>query len=127
MKFPATLPPDCPLPSALDCAGTVYMVFSNTPFTEDQCKSQAERNRALNAKGDGVCTRHGLSVFPTVVGCRNHRSLFPRLGTFMGAANLTAVHGKIAPTPSSTNPEHATWWPYESVIRHGLFNLVEED
>lgn len=121
MNFPSTLPPNCPLPSAIDCQQVVFMAFQSTPATADQCKTQAEKDKALNAVGDGVCTRHGLSVFPSFDSCIHLVKLFPRLGPYVGKAGLTPPHGKIAETANTKNPAHMTWWPYEGVNRHSLF------
>lgn len=121
MSFPSSLPLNCPLPSAIDCGQVVFMAFQSQPVTSEQCQTQAERNRAVNAVGDAACTRHGLSVFPTLVSCTHHVKLFPRLGPYVGKANLTSPHGKIAATGSAKNPAHMTWWPYEGVKRNSLF------
>lgn len=104
----------------------VFMAFQSTPATAEQCKNQAEKNKALNAVGEGVCTRHGLSVFPSMDSCTHLVKLFPRLGPYVGKADLTQLHGKIAETGSSKNPAHMTWWPYEGVNRHSLFNDLQK-
>lgn len=121
MNFPSNWPFNCPLPSAVDCQHTVYMAFTSEPATADQCKSQAEKNRAITASGDAVCTRHGLSVFPSFDACRHQVNLLPHLGPYIGKADLTAPHGKIAETPSNRNPAHMTWWSYQGVDRPALF------
>lgn len=126
MGFPSTFPPDCPLQTATDCNGEVYMVFKETSISAEHCYSQAERGRATTATGDGTCTRHGLSVFPTLKGCQHQRDLMPFLGQHIGVASLSIEHGKLAPTPSGKNPEHMTWWSYEGIERHALFSIVEE-
>lgn len=125
-KFPANFPHDCPLTNAVDCSQTAFMLFNSSPVTEQLCKTQAERNRAANATGEGQCTRHGLSVFPTRESCVHQFRLFPFLGPYIGKAVLSPCHGKIAPTPSTRNPEHMTWWSYEGVMRAPLFSDLEE-
>ncbi|MDD4964036.1 MAG: hypothetical protein PHI11_08985 [Gallionella sp.] len=128
MNFPSNWPSNCPLQSAVDCQHTVFMAFTSKPATANQCKSQAERNRAQSAIGDGACTRHGLSVFPSFNDCKHQVALLPHLGPYIGKAYLTASHGKIAETPARRNPAHMTWWPYQGVDRHSLFsNFVEEN
>lgn len=125
MGFPTTFPPDCPLQTAIDCDGDVYMLFKEAVATPEQCQSQAERGRAAAASGDGICTRHGLSVFPDLRSCQHQRDLIPHLGKHVGVARLTNKHGKVAQTPSGRNPKHMTLWTYEEVARHTLFSIVE--
>jgi len=125
MSFPATFPPDCPLPDARDCDGTVYMLSLAAVLTAEQCRSQAERGRAVDAGGEYVCMRHGLSVFPKLESCRHQGQLFPRLGSKIMSAHLTAEHGKVRLT-SGKQPDHMTWWPYAKVARHELFSCVAE-
>lgn len=124
MKYP-DLPEDCPLSSATDCDGEVFMLFADFPCTDGDCLTQAERGRALAAQGDGICTRHGLSVFPSLEACAHQRTLIPWLGKKIGRAVLTADHGMVADTPTK-NPGHMTWWPYPEVQRHALFQHVDE-
>jgi hypothetical protein len=119
------LPSGCPLPSAVDCASSVFLIFPDEEISALHCLSQAERGRARNATGDAACTRHGLSVFPSVESCIHQRKLLPHLGRFIGSAWLGPDHGKIAETPSSTNPAHMTWWPYKNTPRHTLFHILE--
>lgn len=124
-KFSSTLPKNCPLPSSTERDQTVFMAFQSLPITKEQCESQAERGRAARAKGDGACTRHGLSVFPSIEGCQHQLKLFPHLGQHIGAADLNANCGVLAETPSGNNPMHMTWWSYEKVDRASLFDIVE--
>lgn len=126
MKFSSALPQDCPLPRAVECAREIYMLFPESKPQDEHCKSQAERNRARNARGEGVCTRHGLSVFPDYASCAHQFNLFPQIGRFVGKAQLGSSHGQIAETASGTNPKHMTWWPFENVNRASLFEIVGE-
>lgn len=126
MGFPNTFPADCPLQTAIDYDGDVYMLFKEANTTPDQCRSQAERGKATTASGDGMCTRHGLSVFPDLKSCQHQRDLIPHLGRNIGVARLSNQHGKVADTPSGKNPSHMTWWAYEGVTRHTLFKILEE-
>lgn len=116
--------PDCPLPSANYCDGAVFVLVQDLSLDPIQFQSQAERGRAIGAVGDKACTRHGLSVFPSYDACMHQRRLFPRLGNYVASAVLRAEHGKVADTPSQ-NPAHQTWWPYQEVVRHELFSVVE--
>jgi len=126
MNFPDTLPADCPLSNAVDCQLMVYMAFKTNQPSASDCKSQAERGRAKDATGDDACKRHGISVFPTYESCKHQISLFPRLGPFIGEAELSPRDGKIAETDSAKNPRHMTWWPCKEVDRHELFsNFVQ--
>lgn len=124
LNFSPDLPSGCPLPTSLDCGGSVFVLVPALPLEQTQFQSQAERGRAKNAVGDGVCTRHGLSVFPTYESCAHQLKLFPRLGPYIAKAVLSAQDGKIANTPSTVNPAHQTWWPYLEVTRHKLFSVV---
>lgn len=125
--FPKELPADCPLPRAMPSDCEVYMLSKTLTFSSDDFRSQAERNRALNATGEGVCTRHGLSVFPTFDSCAHLRRARPALGKHILRAQLSPEHGKIADTPSNTNPRHHTWWPFEGIERELLFSVVSEE
>jgi hypothetical protein len=127
LTFSEELPEGCPCASAVDCEGLVYVVVPSGPLMSAYFRSQAERGRLANATGDAACARHGLSVFPSVKSCSHQRRLFPRLGNHIAVAMLDAGHGKIAASPSSNNPDHRTWWPYQHVIRHELFAVVEEE
>lgn len=119
------LPPDCPLPAAIDCNCDVFLVFPVKSIEQQHCLSQAERNRAKNVTGDAVCNRHGLSVFPTVESCVHQMKLLPHLGSYIGTAKLCPEHGKIAETASRINPAHMTWWPYKDTQRHAIFRIME--
>jgi hypothetical protein len=125
MPFPANFPADCPLAHAADCNGAVFMAFKHLPISANQCLTQAERGRAANVQGADLCKRHGLSVFPSVDACKHQIELFPRIGTHVGHALLDPTHGLLAATPTQ-NPGHMTWWVFEGVERHALFNVVEE-
>lgn len=125
MMFSEELPQGCPLPAAQDCSGPIYMIAKAIPVEDSNCLSQAERGKALNATGDGVCTRHGLSVFPDYESCAHHKLLFPSLGDHIVCANLDPSHGKLLQTPSKRNPSHMTWWPYKGISRSALFGQVE--
>ena len=125
MPFPATFPPDCPLAGAVDCDLTVYLVAKAVPLPASACKTQAEKGGAPNATGDAVCMRHGLSVFPSMSECNHTREILPHLGRLIAKAILTPNHGKIRATGTRT-PGHMTWWPYENIARHTLFELVTE-
>jgi hypothetical protein len=124
-NFSADIPSDCPLPSAVDCFQEVFKLFATFPFDAEECKTQAEMGKAKNVTGQAVCTRHGLSVFPTLEGCLHQMKLFPYLGEHVGVAQLLPQHGKIAATPSNNNPNHMTWWIDVSVQRQSLFKKVD--
>lgn len=125
-SFPDTLPQNCPLDSAVKCEHTVFMAFNKITITSAQCKTQAEKGRALNTSGEGECTRHGLSVFPSVESCQHQINLFPRLGPHIGKAELNDSCGVIAHTGHKRSPKHMTWWSYDHVDRALLFTLVDE-
>ncbi len=125
MIFPDGLPKNCPLPNAVSCSGTIYMISPNYPVDQQDCLSQAERGRAVDATGDLACTRHGLSVFPDFASCSHQQSLFPGLGEHIVAAQLDPSHGKTMETPTKRNPRHMTWWPRKDLERSVLFKLVE--
>ena len=125
LTYPSDFPAGCPLPSSSDCGGDVYLLVQSLQLDPLQFQTQAERGRALNAVGDEACKRLGLSVFPTYESCSHQRRLFPRLGSYIATATLSAVDGKISNTPSHKNPTHQTWWPYPEVVRHALFSVME--
>lgn len=118
------MPADCPLPRAESCGGVVYMLAKSDPLTDEQFRSQAERNQALTVSGENVCTRFGLSVFTEVSGCTALRELRPRLGSLIVRADLKPEHGMIASTPNGRNPNHHTWWPLREIDRKSLFSVV---
>jgi hypothetical protein len=118
---------NCPLSTAEQCDGALYLVSQTDPVDVQACKSQAERGRAQNATGDKACMRFGLSVFPNFASCEHHRETFPGLGNHIAVAHLNASHGVQAATPSNRSPEHCTWWPGKHVIRHTLFSVVAEE
>lgn len=118
---------DCPLPSSMDCNNDAFMVFRSETITSKDLESQADRNRARNARGEQACTRHGISVFPDLASCIHQQKLMPHLGDLIGSAKLEPDHGRIAKTPSQNNPSHMTWWPYKETIRHELFKIVKRD
>ncbi len=125
MHFPATMPADCPLPGSIACNTVVYIIVKNNPAISTDCLTQAERNRATTATGEGACTRHGLSVFPSLQDCQHHRSLFKAFaGGYIAKASLTSEHGQQRNTPSQKAPAHMTWWPYEHISRHELFEVI---
>ena len=124
MNFPSHLPDGCPLPEATSCDSTVFMISTLLPVSANCCLSQAERGKALTAKGRAVCTRHGLSVFKDLQACLHHRKLYPYLGDSIVQATLGAQHGRLAETPSNSAPLHCTWWPFVAVARHSLFTEV---
>lgn len=102
------------------------MLCKSLPCRNADFQSQAERHRALDATGEGACTRHGLSVFPSFDSCEHLRRARPRLGKYIVKARLQPEHGKIADTPSKQHPRHHTWWPFEDVAREMLFSVVDE-
>jgi hypothetical protein len=102
------------------------MGSTDDPVGPSNCKSQADRNKALDADGLGACTRHGLSVYLAEKHCQHAITLLPRLGPFIVAADLTPQHGVVMPTPSKRFPHHHTWWPPEGLTRHTLFAKVSE-
>jgi hypothetical protein len=102
------------------------MLCKSVPFTAEDFRSQAERERALDATGEDACTRHGLSVFPTFKSCDHLRRALPRLGSHILRARLSPNHGVIAETPSRKNPQHQTWWPFEGTPRDALFAAVDD-
>jgi hypothetical protein len=122
VTFPPHLPADCPLPSAVECDATVFMLSRQVPLAPDDCLSQAERGRANHVQGAGACTRHGLSVFKNLADCLHLRSVFPQLGPHVVQATLRRDHGVLAETPSKTSNGHCTWWPFVEVERHALFS-----
>jgi hypothetical protein len=127
MKFAATLPDNCPLPSAVECACEVYMVVRGDPVSAEDCLSQADKGKYASATGDAACTRHGLSVFPDLESCIHHQALFKGyLGDRIAKATLDSSHGVIDHTASKKAPAHHTWWSCEGVTRHSLFAVVHE-
>ena len=125
-SFSPDLPANCPITSAEESDCTVYVVVPANHLEASHFWTQAERGRAVNAQGQAACTRHGLSVFPNALSCAHQRRLFPGLGAYIACAQLKPPHGMIASSPSGSNPEHQTWWPYEHVIRHEVFAIVVE-
>lgn len=121
MTFSDDLPSDCPLARAIPCNHTIYMIHQD----ENSFLTQAERGRATNATGEGACTRHGLSVFPSLASCKHQQSLFPRLGKQIVSASLQHEHGVIADTPATKNPKHMTWWPFKDVQRKSCFSFID--
>lgn len=101
------------------------MLAKSLPCESEAFRSAAERGVASNVTGELVCTRHGLSVFPTYASCEHQRRTFPRLGPHIVFASLHPEHGVIAQTPTK-NPQHHTWWPYEDVVRESLFSPVSD-
>lgn len=119
------MPTGCPLPSSRECSAGVYKICKSVLLKEKDFKTHAEKGIAKDATGDKACTRHGLSVFPTLESVRHLRRFRPSLGKHIAYAELKPQHGKIADTPSFDNPQHQTWWPYESVVREALFQIVD--
>ncbi len=126
MKFSKDLPDDCPLSRAMPCNLTIYMLCRSATLSGHDCLTQAERGRATNVSGEYICTRHGLSVFPSLESCIHQQKLFPHLGSHIAVASLTTEHGVIADTPSK-NPSHMTWWAYDEVKRVECFTIMQLD
>lgn len=125
MTFSDDLPLNCPLVRAIPCNQTIYMIHQGSEISKNNFLTQAERGRAANATGEGACTRHGLSVFPSLASCKHQQSLFPRLGKNIISASLQHEHGVIADTPATQNPKHMTWWPFKDVQRESCFFFID--
>lgn len=119
-QYPKNWPNDCPPPAAEPASGIYYRAARANPPRSDELKTYAELGRLPNAN---PCKRSGLSLLRAREDAAHQTQLFPKLGTLIFQAKLTAEHGKTQATPA-TLPSHTTWWPCEGLDRAALFALA---
>jgi hypothetical protein len=82
--------------------------------------------RSVQELGKGnperACDSVGLSVFLNSKDAFHYRDKYPYLGEYVAQGALAEKHGKLQRTPRRGN-SHATWWPFEGIARHELFEL----
>ena len=127
-EFPADLPQGCPPDDASYAWGTVYRIVKSNPLSADDFRTWFEEGKAPRPGKE--CDSHGLSVFREVDHAVSYSERYPYLGELIAQASLSEQHGKIAPTPrvfEGVTYTHETWWPYQNLERHVLFEVVSEE
>lgn len=120
-SYPSDWPEHCPPADAIPASGNYFRVGKKDQPDEDEFKSMAELNRALDADN---CQRRGLSLVRTLADARHQKRMFQRLGSKIYRGELSAEHGHTKPTKGKS-PSHTTWWPFAGVLRATLFSVVE--
>jgi hypothetical protein len=124
-RFPDWFVPNCPPRDATDAAGEIYRFVSKIPCDPDEFLSYHETEDRSTAP---PCQRCGLSVFRKVEDVRRllrhlwRNYAHKNYGPHIVKRELTPADGKFKPTGSQ---DHHSWWAYEGVERHALFDFVE--
>ena len=125
-NYPEWYVENCPPADALNVEGTIYRFVESFPTIANDFLSYHEMGQRPNGKR---CERCGLSVFHSIDDIRN--SLRHLLKAYPGKQygdkivrrELSVSDGK---TKKTGKIGHHTWWAYEGVTRHELFELVEQ-
>jgi hypothetical protein len=125
-SFPGSWPADCPPADALAASGVVFRIIKSGPPSADDFLSYRELGK-LDERRPCECV--GLSVFFDLADAQHYADKYPYVGTLVAKAKLEAIHGRLKSTPRTFGKRtfsHATWWPFEGVERHSIFELCDE-
>lgn len=79
----------------------------------------------INPRNMNECKEKGVSIsenYSDAVALKQ----FPQLGKYIYSGIIYyEIHGIVKNTPSSTNPSHRTWYPYEGINEADIFNEEE--
>lgn len=116
--FPNDWPDGCPPLDSVDADKQVFRVVANDPIEHSDFLSAGALGRHSNSC---PCQRVGLSVFDSLSGAQHCMKLFPRLGSRIAEATLSAGEGKLK---ASGRQGHLTWWPSLEAQFLSLFRIV---
>jgi hypothetical protein len=125
--FSPHMPDGCPPLDAPLAQGLVFRVVKSDPPTPEDFLTYFEEDKV---RPDRECDCHGVSVFRDSDDAVAYAEKFQYLGEFIARGSLENQHGKVADTPRIVNGErvsHATWWPFDGLVRHTLFVVLKED
>lgn len=116
-KFPNWFPSGCPH-NAKEVDTTLYHGCESNPATQEDFipHARSARPRKQAMARNGGCMAFGLSVWATEADARHAQELFPyaaRWHIFRG--DVKPEDGRIAPTPTASQPAHHTFWAYDGV------------
>ena len=116
-EFPDWIPNGCP-ENANEVTTAVYHGCNTNPATEEDfiphARSAQPRKQAMARNGG--CLAFGLSVWATDADARHAQELFlyaARWHIFLG--NVSPDDGRLAPTPTTNQSAHHTFWAYDGV------------
>lgn len=121
LMFPSNWPAGCPPAEARPADGEVYRLVKSDPPVADDFATWLELGKSNPAR---ECESAGLSVFRNLEDATNYAGKYPHLGERVAKGSLGDQHGITMPTPRRGN-SHLTWWPYEGIIRHSLFSVID--
>jgi hypothetical protein len=130
-RWPPHFPAECPASmDAKPAEGVVFRFCTKKPVGEaphpKDCKSNAERNSAKSF-GPDQCKACGLSVVRDEASVREAREVIPGFRRLpLAVAELNASHGDLAPTPSTRQKGHWTWWVANGVDPTTLLRVLNE-
>jgi hypothetical protein len=125
-RFPKNWPNGCPPQAAKPASGDVFRIVKADPPAQDDFLTFFELGKRASSKRP--CDHLGLSVFRDEQDAASYAAKYPYLGNAIAKATLTKAHGMTEETPrrfdGRTNT-HATWWPFEGLIRHTCFAVIK--
>jgi hypothetical protein len=75
--------------------------------------------------GTNECEACGLSVCGTLEGAENFRNAVPAFRKqHIAQGRITVESGKMLETFNHNNPTHITWWVYDNIELHMMFNIA---
>lgn len=112
-QYHKDIPTSCPPGIAIGVTAELYKAIDARQPSIDDFKSFAEKDREGTDKN--LCQSWGLSVWPHMDAVHHALKTFKffrkkRIIKF----EITPADGSLAVTPSSTQPEHHTFWKYTS-------------
>ena len=116
------IPENCPLIGALP-VGTIYRSVPTFPPTAADFISDVE---VRNAKRTN-CKNWGSSVWQDLKSANRAREIYDSFRTsYIVVGELDGSEGQVMPTPSTTQPGHATFWKVHDLDISANFEIALE-
>ncbi len=125
LRFPADYPPDCPISGAHPVTWSVWYLVDQSPPSADDFRPLAVKEGRANYERRNnrqKCMARGISVWTDRSAVLVAQSLNPGLaGKLLARGTIKPTDGWVAQTGG--NPAHHTWWPFEGVSPHTIFQV----
>jgi hypothetical protein len=127
MKFPDSLPKNCPPKQAKSVEMQAYYLVSSPIVLEDFLSLSQRNPRRGYRSAEEECQANGLSVFGNINHIKRVRAGVKRLrDKSISVGNLTPECGVVRPTPSHSGSSHCTWWIAVGVEPWQMFTIIED-
>jgi hypothetical protein len=125
MPFPLAFPPNCPPDRSGPTEATIYRALETAPPAAADFLSWVEAQH--QSANRNICKHWGLSVWLDEEAVEHARGTIPSMREkYIASAQLADTDGRVAATPSRTQPLHCTFWCDEGAQIFTKFSVYLE-